>query len=171
MAADFVSIEVTGLTELQALVDRAAQHLAQPGDLAEALGAVWEQQIALRFETKTDPNLRRWDDLADSTQAHYDALDTRNGKLLRRGSLLERTRQMFDSLGYVASDEGVSIGMARLTDDGDWHIPLLHETGTTRMPRRGIFLADWESGILGAGDEQALTAEVVAWMDNLFGSG
>lgn len=170
--ADFMSIEVTGLGELQALLDRAAQRLQNPHDLLDALGAVYEQQVVLRFETKTDPSGAPWEPLADSTRERYDRADTgKSGGLRSRGSLLERTRQMLDSLNHVASDDHVDVGMNRLTDDGTWQIPLLHETGTEHMPRRGIFLADWQAGTLGADDERALLAEAAAWLDALFGPG
>jgi len=61
------------------------------------------------------------------------------------------------------------VGMSRLSDGGEWSIPLLHETGTRRMPRRGIFLADPDAGTLGQQDEALLTEEIQAFLDDVFG--
>lgn len=36
------------------------------------------------------------------------------------------------------------------------------------MPRRGLFLADWDAGTLGAQDEADLQAELLTWLDDLF---
>lgn len=168
--ADFIRIEVTGLTELQLQLERAAAQLEHPGDLMDVLGAILEAQIGGRFDSKTDPDGLPWDQLADSTQARYDAEDTNGrGKLRRRGTLLERTRQMRDSLAREATDDSVLVGMTRLTDNQSWAIPLLHETGTERMPRRGIFLGDWEAGRLGAEDERLLLDEIGSWLDDVLG--
>lgn len=160
--AGFLSIEVSGLTELQAALDRAVRALDDPRDLLDALGATLEANINLRFETKTDPNGTPWAPLSPATLAIYAAED--GGK--RRGTLLERTGQMINSLTHNVGPDYVQVGMSRLTDGGQWALPLLHETGTTRMPRRGIFLGDWELGTLGAQDEADLLADIDAWLDD-----
>jgi hypothetical protein len=74
------------------------------------------------------------------------------------------------SLAPNVGDDFVEVGMSRLSDGGRWSIPLLHETGTRRMPRRGIFLADPDAGTLGAQDEADLQAEIVGFLDDLFGA-
>ena len=162
--AAFLSIEVTGSEQLQAELQRAAERLQRPRDLMQALGAVLVANIERRFDTKRDPSGVPWRGHAPATTARYAAQD----KGARRGTILERTGRMRDSLTANAGDDYVEVGMSRLTDGGAWSIPLLHETGTRRMPRRGIFLADWEAGTLGASDEADLEREIVEFLDDVF---
>lgn len=163
--ADFLSIEITGADALRAELATALHRLQNPRDLMVTLGAVLEANIERRFDRKRDPEGQPWATLAESTNARYAAQDEGAG----RGTLLQRTGQMRNSLAANAGDDYVEVGMHRLTDGGRWSIPLLHETGTARMPRRGIFLADPDAGTLGSEDEQDLQAELVAFMDQLFG--
>lgn len=164
--AEFLSIDVTLLADLQADLAHAVVRLEHPRDLMQALGAVLEANIERRFDRKRDPNGGAWAKLAASTLKKYAAQD--KGK--RQGTLLERTGQMRNSLTANAGDDFVELGMNRLTDGGAWSLPLLHETGTTRMPRRGIFLADPEAGTLGRGDEADLESELVMFLDDVFGA-
>lgn len=173
--ADFLSIEVTGNRELLADLEQALRRIDRPADLMRALGARLEANIHERFDTKRDPDGNAWAGLAPSTQARYDKQDTAKsgkfkGQVRKRGTLLERTRQMRQSLTSDAGDDYVEVGMSRLSDGGKWSIPLLHETGTTRMPRRGIFFSDPEAGTLGAQDEEALDEELMAFLDDVFGA-
>lgn len=164
--AKFLSIEVTGLDALYVNLVRAAARLERPRELMETLGAVLEANIEFRFDTKRDPNGVAWAPLAESTLASYAAKD--DGK--RQGTLLERLGEMRRSLAHNAGDDFVEVGMNRLTDGGKWSIPLLHETGTERMPRRGIFLADPAAGTLGGDDEADISAEVLHFLDDVFGA-
>lgn len=168
--AEFLSIEVTGNRELMAALERAVQQLQKPGELMQVIGDELKATIERRFEFKQDPNGAPWEPLAPSTRERYDAEDTNpRGQLARRGTLLERTGLMRASLTVSAGDDWVEVGMSRLTDGGQWSIPLLHETGTRRMPRRGIFLGDWEAGTLGADDEADLDAALRSFLDDVFG--
>lgn len=164
--AEFLSIDVTGLAELRVDLVRALARMERPAELMQALGAELEANIERRFDTKVDPDGRPWAPLAESTLERYAEED----KGARRGTLLERTGQMRNSLTANAGDDFVEVGMSRLTDGGKWSIPLLHETGTTRMPRRGIFLSDPDAGTLGQDDEEDLTRVVVEFLDDVFGS-
>lgn len=173
--AEFLHIEVAGNQQLLSTLAQAVQRLQRPRELMQRLGAGFEELIQSRFDAKRDPTGQPWVQLAPSTQAKYDAEDTaktgRNaGQVRSRGSLLERTRQMRNSLSSNAGDNYMEVGMARLTDGGDWSVPLLHETGTTRMPRRGLFFSDPDSGTLGADDEALLDEEIGAFLDEVFGS-
>lgn len=171
--ADFLSITVTGNNELLASLEQALRRIERPAELMQVLGARLEANINARFDAKRDPDGAAWAPLAASTQARYDKQDTvRRGKnagqVRKRGTLLERTRQMRSSLSANVGDDYVEVGMARLSDDGKWSIPLLHETGTTRMPRRGIFFSDPDAGTLGREDEQMLDEEIAAYLDEVF---
>lgn len=164
--AEFLSIDVTGLDELRADLAVAVQRLQHPRDLMETLGGVLEAAIERRFDTKRDPDGSAWAPLADSTKARYAAED----KGTRRGTLLERTGQMRNSLAVNTGDDFVELGMSRLSTGGRWSIPLLHETGTTRMPRRGIFLSDPEAGTLGRADQADLQQALAEFLDDVFGA-
>jgi phage gpG-like protein len=163
--ADLLSIEVTGAEELQAELRSAVARLQRPRELMQALGDMMVGNIERRFDAQRDPSGVPWQQLAPATVRRYAKQD--GGA--RRGTLLQRTGRMRDSLTANAGDDYVEVGMSRLTDGGAWAIPLLHETGTRRMPRRGIFLADWEAGTLGAEDEADLREEIVDFLDNVFG--
>lgn len=173
--ADFLHIDVAGNTELLDELRQAVARLQRPAALMQRLGARIESNIEQRFDAKRDPTGRAWEPLAPSTRERYDRQDTtrrgRNaGQVRRRGSLLERTRQMRSSLVSNAGDDYVEIGMSRLSDGGKWSIPLLHETGTRRMPRRGIFFADPDTATLGSDDDAALSEEIAAFLDEVFGA-
>lgn len=163
--AEVVSIEVTGAEELRAELLRAVQRLESPRDLMQALGDRMVGNIERRFDGKRDPDGVPWQPLAESTRRRYAKED--GGR--RRGTLLERTGQMRNTLTANAGDDYVQVGMSRLSDGGRWQIPLLHETGTRRMPRRGIFLSDPDSGTLGAQDERDLLDEIAGFLDDVFG--
>ena len=172
--ADFISVEIKGADALVQQLGLALRRLEQPRDLMQALGNVLRVNIERRFDTKTDPTGARWAPWRPATVEKYNRADTqrkgkRAGQVVKRGTLLERTGQMRNSLAVNAGDSQVQVGMNRLTDGGKWSIPLLHEFGTTRMTRRGIFLADPEAGTLGAGDEADLNIELVEFLDKVFG--
>ena len=172
--ADFLNITTTGGPELQAYLAQALRSVRQPAELMAALAARLEGNIQERFDTKRDPDGTPWAPLAPATVALYERLDTvrrgRNaGQVRRRGSLLERTRQMRQSLATASGDTYAEVGMSRLSDGGNWSIPLLHETGTTRMPRRGIFFSDPDAGVLGREDEASLDQEITDYLDGAFG--
>jgi phage gpG-like protein len=164
--AEFLRIDITGNAELLASLDRALRRIEQPRDLLDRLGARLVANIQERFDRKVDPDGRAWAPLAPSTLARYEAQD----KGRRRGTLLERTGQMRASLSANSGPDYVEVGMARLTDKGGrWAIPLLHETGTRRMPRRGMFLSNPDTGTLGAEDDAMLDEEITAYLDEVFG--
>jgi phage gpG-like protein len=167
-----ISIEVTGAAELRDALNRAAQRLESPRDLLASLGGVLEARIQRRFDSKRDPSGAAWAPLARSTREKYDREDTnpRDGQRARRGSLLERTRRMRNSLASnVVGEDTVEVGMHAATDGGTYNLALLHEFGTRNMPRRGLYLADPDSGTLGADDEAALLAEISGFLDDVFG--
>jgi len=164
--AEFLSIEVTGAEELRAKLARAIAQLQKPRDLMLALGDKMVENIERRFDTKRDPSGAPWQPHAPATTARYAKEDA--GK--RRGTILERTGEMRRNMTRNAGDDYVEVGSNRLTDGGGWVLALLHETGTRRMPRRGIFLADPDAGTLGAQDEADLEREIEVFLDDVFGA-
>lgn len=173
--AEFLRITTSGGPELQQWLDRALRQMRDTSALMQALAARGEANVQERFDTKRDPDGQPWAPLAASTRTLYDVLDTarsgnRKGQVVKRGSLLERTGQMRASLVSSSGKDYAEWGMSRLTDGGAWSIPLLHETGTKRMPRRGLFFSDPDAGTLGADDEATLAEEIEAFLDDAFGA-
>jgi len=125
-----------------------------------AIGQEMENRVRARFETKADPAGEPWAPWRPRTVKQYDKADTVKGRgrrpdrVVRSGSLLERSGHMLGSLSYQVDGEGVRIGFGM-------PYALYHETGTTRMARRGL-LADDDS-TLGDADERAILDLVGAY--------
>lgn len=99
-----------------------------------------------RFDTNTDPLGHPWAAHSAATIAAYKAKDTnKRGKHSKRGSMLERTRRMRNSLSYAADTKSAVIGFG---------VPYAgyHEFGTKHMPRRGLLMADPVAGTLSPSD-------------------
>lgn len=148
---DRLDIEVIGF-EFLSTIDRAASRLEHPGALLSVIGATMEQNINLRFITKTDPNGVAWLPLAASTLKRKKDV----------GSLLEHTGMGKASLAYQVGLDGtwVEVGF------GESYMGY-HETGTMRMPRRQLLTDDWVSGTLGAQDQADILEDVQAYLNEL----
>lgn len=165
-----IQIDDSGLSWLaEAIRTRAG------ADMLQVVGAAYEELIQERFDRKRDPVGQNWAALAPSTRARYAALDTdAQGEKRKRGTLLERTGQMRASLAWQVRNAEVQVGMSRRSDGGlggptagNWSIPLLHEYGTSRMPRRGIFAAEPTEGTLGADDQAHILGVIDDWLQAL----
>lgn len=149
--ADRLEIEVIGFEFLSA-IDRAASQLEKPGALMNLIGATMEENINLRFITKSDPAGNAWLPLAAST------LKRKKGV----GSILELSGHGKSSLGYNLGLDGsfVEIGF------GESYMGY-HETGTQRMPRRQLLTDDFNAGTLGAQDQADVLADIEAFLRDL----
>lgn len=123
---------------LQILADLKARSVNQR-PAWDLIGAGLASNADRRFETKTDPTGTPWAPWADSTKAAR----AKSG----RGTLLELTRLMRASLNHQAQDDGVVVGLGR-------SYAIFHETGTRKMPRRGMLLAATEPATLGNDDRR-----------------
>ena len=149
--ADRFTITITGFDNIGKRLGAAAAKLERPVELMQLIGATMEQNIALRFISKTDPAGAPWAPLAASTLA---------GKK-GRGSLLELTGRGKGSLAYnLIGDDSVEVGF------GEPYMGF-HETGTKRMPRRGLLSADWQAGTLGAQDESDIRDDIATYLNSL----
>lgn len=165
-----VQIDDSGLTWLAEVIRTRAGT-----DMLHVVAAAYEELIQERFDRKRDPTGQNWAALAPSTRARYAAQDTdAQGEARKRGTLLERTGQMRASLGWQVRGGEIQVGMSRRSDrgktgpvGGNWSIPLLHEYGTARMPRRGLFAADPEQGALGAADQDHILGVIDDWLQTL----
>ncbi len=125
------------------------QVLAQLRGNLEDMTPAWQEaadELAARadrrFETKTDPAGNPWTPWSKRTRR----LREKEG----RGSLLEHTGLMRASLHGEGRKDGLVLGLGRS------YAPY-HETGTSRMPRRGIFLAQVDpEPALAPGDSQVV---------------
>lgn len=134
-------------------IDGAIELLSRPQPLLENIGAKLESSANLRFDTKTDPAGVPWPKLSQTTVDVFYAERYPKGI---PGSLLERTRQLRDSLAYNVGEDWVALGTSRRVPGKSqpfWEVGVLHEWGTRIMPRRGILTADPKTGQLAPGDE------------------
>lgn len=156
--ADKLNIDVQD-SKVVAALGLALIALEDPTDLLDRIGAVFERNVQLRFETKTDPSGAPWAELADSTKKSYAYKYKGNVP----GSLLERSRHMRDSLDYNVTGKSVEIGFAELYAQ-------YHETGSKddkHPPRRGLLTDDWQTGELGAQDRDDVLAEIQDYLGEL----
>jgi phage virion morphogenesis protein len=160
---DRLAIEMLGEQDLLARIDHAVRKLGHPQVLFTMIGAQLETNIQRRFDTKVAPDGTPWLPLADSTKARY-------AKLYKGsvpGSLLERTRQMRDSLAANATADAVEVGFSRLTPGGAWNLAALHELGTRHMPRRQMLTDDPIAGTLGREDREDIQHLLQGFLDAL----
>lgn len=152
--------EILRITVVSQAVDQmlatVMDRIEQPAALFDAIGSVLERNVQMRFETKTDPSGVPWQALAESTIKSYE----RKYKGSIPGSLLERTREMRDSLGYNVFGASLELGFS---------VPYAqyHETGSKdgkHPPQRASLLADWKTGALGPGDEADVVAEIESFL-------
>lgn len=156
--------------ELLRAIDATLALLEQPADLMRRIGEQLELNVALRFETKTDPEGQPWAPLSPVTKEIYESdwFIAKNPAFKGGipGSLLQRTNQLRNSLTHNVGDSWVEIGTNRQTQNQRWQVGLLHEFGTAKMPRRGLLTADPKSGRLGAEDQ----ADVLAIVNGAIGA-
>ncbi|WP_175784239.1 phage virion morphogenesis protein [Burkholderia ambifaria] len=141
-----LQVDVRGIDAIRQEIGRieARGHALEP--VHRKIGALLESRIERRFDTKVDPLGSRW---APHRQTTIDRYKRQDGKGGRRGSLLQRSGMMRDSLSHAASNQGVMIGFGR-------PYALFHEYGTRRMIRRGILMADPLAGTLAESDIDAV---------------
>ena len=148
MAADLLSIDVSGDT-LLATLERAAAKLENPTDMMQMIGATLEANVRKRFATQTDPEGNRWAALAPATLARK-----------KSSSILVELGYGKTSLSSYASGNYAEVGF------GERYMGF-HETGTRKMPRRGLLTADPLTGRLGAEDEQDVLEVVTSYLNGL----
>lgn len=170
-------IALDGESELLGQLDLAIKDLAKPDELLRDIGTLMEQNVNLRFRTKTDPNGHPWPPLSKLTPEIY----ARINKTLREdddgnlvipkmpGSLLERTRRMLNSLASNTGNDFVEWGFS--VPYGIYHVTGTERNGKPYMPRRDPLTGDPEKGTLGADDVQELQEEIETYLDRLLGSG
>ncbi|CDS54762.1 hypothetical protein [Polaromonas sp. CG9_12] len=115
----------------------------------QSIGMEMESRISGRFETRTDPNGKRWAPWAPSTLDSYPEDGNRQ--------LLDRYGDMLLSLNHKADATSVRIGFGK-------PYAAFHEWGTKRMPRRGLIFADPDGGTLAKADEDAVLNIIGIWL-------
>jgi phage virion morphogenesis protein len=146
--------------EITRALQQAAERLANPRDLLARIGAVLEQNVNLRFDTKTDPDGVQWLPIAESTRKAYEKRF--DGRV--PGTLLQRALQgaaMSATLAHNVGEGFVEVGFSK-------PYAQYHETGTRRMPRRGMLAGDFVAGTLGQEDALDVMREVDDYLAQLF---
>ncbi len=123
------------------LLDQLSARLGNLGPTMEDIGQAMQSRVSARFETETDPLGRPWSPWAASTRANYPKSGNRR--------ILDRHGDMLSSLTHQADAASVRIGFGT-------PYAAYHEWGTKKMPRRGLLMADPDSGTLAPGDEAAV---------------
>ncbi len=137
-----VTLEDKGLLVVLA---RMQATLKDTSPVMKAIGRKLESNINVRFDTKTAPDGSAWAPWAESTAAAR----AHEG----RGTLLEYTGRMRDSLAFIADNSSVEVGFG---------VPYAkhHEHGTKRMPARPVL---FHNGQLAQGDlDDAVSAALSA---------
>lgn len=145
--------------ELLRYLSRLQQELAEPRELMQGIGDLLVQRIESRTADKLDPDGAPWAPLAESTLRRkrgqgsilVGAQHRRGGRELLGGHMLEHA-------SANADDTSVEVGFPEPYAG-------YHETGTSRMPRRGLLTSNWQTGELGAGDRQAVLDLVYRFLD------
>lgn len=103
--------------------------------LMEKVGAIIENDTAERLkDTKTDPDGKKWADLAPATIA------AKKRRKTDKGGVLIDSRRMVDSLTHESGRDYAIIGVNAASDDDDpKQYAVYHQTGTKNMPARVIF--------------------------------
>ena len=139
----------------QQVSDILAQLAARMDDLSPAMAAIGQQiesRVSARFETETDPSGQPWAPWAPSTRDSYPFPGSATAKKLGKpgnARILDRHNDMLKGLSHQADDNSVRIGF-------DQPYATYHEWGTDRMPRRGLLMADPDSGTLAPDDERTV---------------
>lgn len=134
MTAVFVSItDVNVGKTLQAM--RAQLSSMEP--VYKAIGTKLESNINLRFDTKTDPAGKAWAPWSEYTK--------KKREKQKRGTLLEFTGRMRDSLTFIADNEGVEVGFG--LEYAKYHEGLTKGKGI--IPKRAML---FDNGQLSATD-------------------
>ena len=142
--------------EAVAMLRQAIDRLDHTEPLMWRIAALLENNVQMRFDQKVDPNGVSWEKIKDSTRV---SLERRHGGSVP-GTLLERTREMRNSLESRAGQDWAEVGFGSI-------IAAYHETGTRKMERRGLLSGDPEMGVLGREDQVDIEREVADFLAGL----
>lgn len=130
---DEIRVQVDSV-QLQAALEEKSKQLSDMEPLFDEIGSLLESRVHLRFDMKTDPDGAPWAPWSPRTAAQR----ARQG----RGTLLEFSGRMRDSLAYEAFDDRVEIGFG--VDYAS-----VHEFGSRKrgIPARHMLLATDEESL------------------------
>ena len=123
------------------VLDSISSRLSNLSPAMESIGQTMQSRVSARFESETDPLGHPWAPWAASTRASYPKGGNRR--------ILDRYNDMLNGLSHRADATSARIGF-------DKYYATYHEFGTEKMPRRGLLMADPDSGTLAPGDEAAV---------------
>jgi phage virion morphogenesis protein len=139
---------------LRGRLEAMAQRVANPRAVLDDIGALLESRVQQRFDFKRDPAGVGWKAWAEST-AFQRAKEGR-GELLIHGG--KRSQHLRDTLNHQVTGDSVLVGFG-----ADY--AAFHEFGTRRMPRRGLLLANPETGTLGEADARSVLNLLKEYLD------
>jgi phage gpG-like protein len=118
-------------TGVSLALQRMSARLRDMTPVFAAIGSRLERNVHMRFDTKTAPSGRPWAAWSPETADER----ARSG----RGTLLEYTGRMRDSLTYQASATGVEVGFG--VDYAQYHEQLT-PAGKGALPKRAMLFDD-----------------------------
>lgn len=107
MSAQILITDTKEIKELQKKIKDLRLNSADRRKLLESIGVEIETQTEERFENQRDVSGSKWQDISAKTRAYY------NKKGIR-GSLLNRTRQLRDTIESEATESQVLVGATKI---------------------------------------------------------
>jgi len=127
MGGSCVELNLNEIKTLQTLFEKAALSSEEKEQLLTNLAVEVEQQTLVRFETKLDPEEKKWEAIADSTRKYLDKyFPQAKPPLLRTGELRDSVESQ------LKNSEAILIGSAK-------EYASYIQDGTKKMPARQIF--------------------------------
>ncbi len=159
------SINVKSQGILEAL-DRLKASVEQTRPAMAAIGSELETRAKARFETETDPNGVKWEEIkALQKLTKLEAALKPGEKLKNAGAIypkdgnrkiLDRSGTMLGSAFHRADNTTAEVGFSAVAGKNRDVYAAYHEFGTKTMPRRGILFANPDTGDISDADETAV---------------
>lgn len=124
-----LEVNTESLQDIRDLVNRIEGGIRRY-DTGAAIGNILVSSAKNRInETKTDPKGAKWKDISERYQAW---LDKHPSVEISKGSLLQRSGNMYDSVGYSLLQWGA--GIIKMYSAAEYSA--YHQEGTRKMPAR-----------------------------------
>ena len=148
-----IDIQVTGIGEVEALLDRIAAKAKNMRPVMSEIGNYFQNTIEESFETGRAPDGETWSPLADSTLLQKN----KDGSMQSMGKLLYDEGTLFESIGYEASSTDVVAGVNAYSKDG-YPYPLVHLFGSKdgKIPARKFMPIDGDGELDEGAKEEAI---------------
>jgi phage gpG-like protein len=159
------SINVKNQGILEAL-DRLKASVEQTRPAMAAIGSELETRAKARFETETDPNGQKWQEVKDLQKVKALEANSKPGAKPKQTAsgypkdgnrkILDRSGTLLSSAFHHADNTTAEIGFSAVAGKNRDVYATYHEFGTKHMPRRGILFANPNTADITDADETAV---------------